>query len=953
MHCIRTLLLACLTVIVSYAYSDNQIDTNVSFPLVAESRDSAESLVQLLPTTFHLADLVITADVCCDIDELRSFFLKAQTPQDIARAFYFVAQKQRFSAAHCSFALQGNDLYLKIGLEGLWTFEKLKLTGSMVGKERYRQFYTMEPTEAFRDEQHAHALERIKKALCDDGYMQACIEDTLIKDPDTKTVVVVLCLIPNTRFTIQDVTLSVSTSQSFCFDDCLSFQKKLQSMISRALQGSYYGREAILEELDRIDGYLAAKGYFGRTITFGQSIDYAKQVVNIDVTLDIKHKRVYEFLGNVFFKKQQLLEIALPFGDSSLLPPPSLIADEIKLAYKRSGFWDAAVTWQEDGERVFFSIAEGKRAVLSRVELVGSSVYVNSEVLEHYFGNIIKEGFCDADKIRCAVDTLLKDYAKNGFWDAKIIKQEFVECGQGSYTLRITIDEGSQRFLTQVVVDDLIHFDPSSVIEPYGIFDPRPFDHEIIICQQQALRTWLYNHGYLYVRPTYNIEPGEYGDTLHWKFIGATDQVLFGTTVVIGAPRLPSSILTRELSYKLGDVWDVKKIDRSLARLRSLGIFESVSLYPQHMLSSEPIKTMLLKCVLDDPYEVRARAGFQLVGYNLRFHGATFKLGGSLVWKNPTNRADILRFDGDITRYVRDLQLKYSVPWLGSVPLRAECKAYSIRFDQPLFPGFKQTLYSATQDGFLFTLRKDLEHWHIGFDGGFEWMGLDGLSLRAARAIYFDPAMIPNKTPFFFIEQTCIADYLDNDLNPTFGARALASCKVMMPMHKPGAFFAKILGEYALFFPIQPAIVAAMRIRFGHIFNRQFNEILPSERFYLGGVHSLRGYDPDLAPPLNLLECNGCCYPVALGGKTMGNLNLELRFPLYGALGGVLFTDFGVLAQNHFSEIMGRNLLAASGFGLRYNTPVGPLSFDIGWKWRRDDCLNRQFAWFLTLGHAF
>ncbi len=85
----------------------------------------------------------------------------------------------------------------------------------------------------------------------------------------------------------------------------------------------------------------------------------------------------------------------------------------------------------------------------------------------------------------------------------------------------------------------------------------------------------------------------------------------------------------------------------------------------------------------------------------------------------------------------------------------------------------------------------------------------------------------------------------------------------------------------------------------------------------------------------------------------MGNLNMELRFPLYGALGGVLFSDFGVLVQDHFSEIIGRNVLAATGFGLRYNTPVGPLSFDIGWNWRKDACLDRQFAWFLTLGHAF
>lgn len=953
MRFLKTLLSAlCVSLTIS-ALSGVQTDTSITFSLTAETQDFATSLLPLVPSTFVLAELSVSADVCCDIDEIRSFFCGAQTPDDLAQAFILVAHKHRFSLARCMFSLEGKSLYLRIELEGLWTFEKLKLTGSLVGKERYRQFYTIDPGEPFRHEQHVHALERIKNALADDGYMQAIIQDIQDKDYNTKTVTVSLCIEPHKRFEIGSVTLSLGLDQSFCLTDCLSFQKKLQSMISRALKGSYYSKDLVREELDRIDGYLSAKGYFGRTITVDKKIDYVREKVDIDVTLEIKHKRIYEFLGNLFFKKNELLEMALPFGDSVLLPPPSLIADEIKSAYKRRGFWDVAITWQEDGDRVFFSIVEGCRARLKNVELLGNTAGILVTPLEHYFGHIIKAGYCEADVIQSAIAQLIFDYAKNGFWFVRVTNQEFVAQEDGSYCLKLTLEEGERRMLHKITAEPFFDFDGSCVLEPYGSFEPCPFDQELLGRQQQALRAWLYNHGYLYVKPVYELHRDDCGYTVCWKFQGSTEQVVFGDTVIIGAPRLPSWLLKRELTYKPGDVWDMKKIDRSLVRLRSLGIFESLSLYPYHMTSSEPRKTMLLKCVLDDPYEVRVRAGMQLIGYNLQFRGATFKLGGSFVWKNPTNRADILKFDGDITRYIRDIQLKYSVPWLGNTPVRTECKAYSVRFDQPLFPGSKQTLYSATQDGFLCTIRKDWENWHIGFDGGFEWMGLEQLSLRAARAIYFDPAMIPQKTPFFFMEQTFIADYLDNDLNPTCGGRALASCKMMIPMQRPGAFFAKLLGEYALFFPVQPCIVAGLRVRFGHIFNKCFNEILPSERFYLGGVHSLRGYEPDLAPPLNLLECNGCCYPVALGGKTMGNLNMELRFPLYGALGGVLFSDFGVLVQDHFSEIIGRNVLAATGFGLRYNTPVGPLSFDIGWNWRKDACLDRQFAWFLTLGHAF
>ena len=48
------------------------------------------------------------------------------------------------------------------------------------------------------------------------------------------------------------------------------------------------------------------------------------------------------------------------------------------------------------------------------------------------------------------------------------------------------------------------------------------------------------------------------------------------------------------------------------------------------------------------------------------------------------------------------------------------------------------------------------------------------------------------------------------------------------------------------------------------------------------------------------------------------------------------------------------NFLGGSGFGLRYDTPIGPLRFDVGFKWNR---IYKDFetrcVWYLTIGHAF
>jgi len=70
------------------------------------------------------------------------------------------------------------------------------------------------------------------------------------------------------------------------------------------------------------------------------------------------------------------------------------------------------------------------------------------------------------------------------------------------------------------------------------------------------------------------------------------------------------------------------------------------------------------------------------------------------------------------------------------------------------------------------------------------------------------------------------------------------------------------------------------------------------------------------------------------GGFIMANYQAELRFPLAWGLGGVLFTDAGQV-WNAPSDI-GRQLLFSAGPGLRYDTPVGPIRLDVGWKLNRE-----------------
>jgi len=121
--------------------------------------------------------------------------------------------------------------------------------------------------------------------------------------------------------------------------------------------------------------------------------------------------------------------------------------------------------------------------------------------------------------------------------------------------------------------------------------------------------------------------------------------------------------------------------------------------------------------------------------------------------------------------------------------------------------------------------------------------------------------------------------------------------------------------------------------------------------FFAGGPNSNRGYAargigphgvipffvPELQSPEAAAQCESdptsnpaqCLLP--LGGRTLWEANIELRFPIMGALHGVTFCDAADAAPSVFQFRFDRPHLSC-GLGARYSTPVGPIRFDVGYR---------------------
>ncbi|MFW5740634.1 MAG: BamA/TamA family outer membrane protein, partial [Myxococcota bacterium] len=118
--------------------------------------------------------------------------------------------------------------------------------------------------------------------------------------------------------------------------------------------------------------------------------------------------------------------------------------------------------------------------------------------------------------------------------------------------------------------------------------------------------------------------------------------------------------------------------------------------------------------------------------------------------------------------------------------------------------------------------------------------------------------------------------------------------------------------------------------------------------FFSGGANSNRGYArrgvgphgvvPFLNPNLSEEGCGPsgtdpdaprCNQP--LGGPTLWEAAAELRFPINGPLTGAAFCDFSDVSPNQL-DFRFKYLHMSCGSGARYETPVGPVRFDLGYR---------------------
>lgn len=374
-----------------------------------------------------------------------------------------------------------------------------------------------------------------------------------------------------------------------------------------------------------------------------------------------------------------------------------------------------------------------------------------------------------------------------------------------------------------------------------------------------------------------------------------------------------SRVILREIELKKGDRFSKSKLQNSQRRIYGLGFFGTINieLFAEKsdsidlIFTIRELKSRVLNFGVGLSIPLSFLLSFGIEELNLFNYGHRFQIRP--LFKIGLHREWETKFEARYTiPYLTPAKLILSVLpfyWLENKPeFLRRTKGYELKLSKIYNENIQYNI--ANQYKFVDFLRTTLPDTSEGVTN----------SLRLQ---------------FMF-------DYRDEFFNPKNGVYLVPLFEYAGGLFGGANNFIRLEIEERFFIPVLKNIVG-QRFKFGIMVPTDGLAI--GEKYYLGGQYSLRGYPEKSLGPDSLAN--------EKYGNIMANINLEYRVALLKNFGFVTFFDAGYVANE--IDFKHKDFLKTSmGFGLRYNTPIGPVRADLGFP-----LMKRGAEFYLGIYHIF
>ena len=404
-------------------------------------------------------------------------------------------------------------------------------------------------------------------------------------------------------------------------------------------------------------------------------------------------------------------------------------------------------------------------------------------------------------------------------------------------------------------------------------------------------------------------------------------KLTFGDVIVTSDSAVKAPRIRQIAGIPRGETFSPDDVEKAAERLRATGTFRSVQVKESETVNPDASMDIFIEVVDQKPR--RFGAGLEL--------SSNEGLSISSFWlhRNFLGGAERFRVDGQARQ-------------LGNVGGQKPDYQISARLERP-------AVYGPDTLAYLFT---DLEYeeepdyisrkFEIGIGASREFSdqvtGDLGITYMRSRVTdLYLPGEPTRLLSVLSVPTSLTVDRRDDPLDATEGffLKVEAEPFYMLNDDQPGARVSLDTRGYRAFGEAQ-AVVLAGRLQFGSLVGPDAADAPPNDLYYSGGGGTVRGH------PYQSLDVD--YGGNSLGGRSFVALSTELRVGVTDKIGVVGFVDTGYVGPESFYDGSGAWHTGA-GLGVRYDTPVGPIRFDVAGPVQGDTGDGVQI--YIGIGQAF
>jgi outer membrane protein insertion porin family len=673
--------------------------------------------------------------------------------------------------------------------------------------------------------------------------------------------------------------------------------------------------------------------------------------------------------------KQVSSKVGEPLDEAKLFADSRKILEKYQKAGLQKTTVRPLVVIDENAGRgvATFEISEAPKVRIKNVEFVGANAFTQRKLRKtiktrrHWmFSWLTGSGKLKDEQFEDDKDKLREFYRSEGYIDVEVKDKDiqFEQIDPKWMVIKIPVYEGKRYkvgdvtfkgnslFSTNEIVPALRHREGPRTKVGLSMGVGETFTPKGLSKDRQAIEDFYGARGYIdaRVRPVLspNVETGTM-DIVYQIDEGKPSRI--EKIEIKGNTKTKDRVIRRELAVAPGEVFDLVRVKISTNRLYGLNYFEKVDAQPEE--TDVPNRRNLVIGVEEkNTGNLTMGAGFSTVDNVVGFVELSQGNFDLFNWPRFTGGGQKFRIRAAVGTKRQDYLTSFIEPWFLGRRLALGVDLYHRDLQ------YQSRLYDEIRTGGRISLTRQLREFWIG---GVSYT-LENVGLRipesekivdivtGKRAVSDEVLAEEGYKLVSKVGASLAYDTRNSALLPDKGQRTEFLTEVAGSVLGGDVDYYKLELRHARYFPgFAQGHVLELIARGGIVdFYDNSTRVPLWDRFYLGGMYSLRGYKyRDVGPRDENDE--------PIGGGTYWFGSAEYSIPIIERLRFAVFYDIGMVYYQAYSfDRLGNQPFYNDdvGAGIRLNLPIGPLRLDYGIPITRDPGRSRSGKFQFGVGYT-